>query len=222
MSVPYPPSPTLLESRAFRRMLAVSAAAHAALGVALVWSPRIDARPLEPLPIYVEVVERVEPPPAPARPPRQVVEEVVIPERPVAIREPPPAPALPEPEPKSADEILAELRERLGSPVPEATQASAPGRFDPELAAYRKQLKALLYANWAGARVFRTQGRFIAHFRVEVGADGSVRALELVRTSGNRHFDESAERAIWRVAPFPAPPRGAFTLTLTFDPREAA
>lgn len=223
MSDSYPLYPPLVASHAFRRMLALSAAGHAALGVALVLSPRIDARPLEPLPIYVDVVERVEPPSPPARPPRQVVEEVVIPERPMAVRQPEPVQPPPEPvQPRSAEEIMAELREKLGSPTPEPTRTSAPGRFDPELAAYRKQLKALLYANWAGARVFRTQGRFIAHFRVEVDADGSVRALELVRTSGNRHFDESAERAIWRVAPFPAPPRGAFTLTLTFDPREAA
>ncbi len=86
---------------------------------------------------------------------------------------------------------------------------------------YRKRIRALLYANWAGARVFSSQGRLIAHFRVELDAGGGVRSLDLVKTSGNVHFDESAERAIWRVEPFPAPPRGPLTLTLTFDPREA-
>ncbi len=201
-------------------MLVWSAAGHLAIGLALLWAPSTKARPLEPLPIFVDVVERVEAPPAPARKPRQVIEEVVIAKRPTAARKPPtrkPQPAL------SADQIMAQLREKIGSPRPDVQQTAAtPGRFDPELAAYRKQLKALLYANWAGARIFRSQGRLIAHFRVEVDAAGEVRSLELVRTSGNRHFDESAERAIWKIEPFPAPPRGAFTLTLTFDPREAA
>lgn len=214
------PRASLAESNAFRRMLAWSAAGHLALGGALLWSPRSDARPLEPLPIFIEVVAQPEPQ-APARQkPRQVVEEVVIPERPRSTRKPParkPRPAL------SAEQIVAQLRDKLGptTPTPASTTETRAGRFDPEMAAYRKRIKALLYANWAGARVFSTQGRFIAHFRVEVDAGGGVRSLDLVKTSGNAHFDESAERAIWKVQPFPVPPRGAFTLTLTFDPRES-
>ncbi len=220
MSAPYLSQASLLQVPAFRRMLVWSVAGHVVLGLVLVWSPRSDARPLEPLPIFVEVVERAAPEPPARRKPRQIVEEVVIPKRPKAARKPPPKR---EPAP-TAEEILSQLREKLGSPSRPATseRSAARGRFDPEMAAYRKRIKALLYSNWAGARVFRTQGRLVVHFRVEVDADGVVRSLDLLRTSGNRHFDESAERAIWKVEPFPAPPRGAFTLTLTFDPREAA
>ena len=201
-------------------MLAWSAAGHLALGGGLLWSPRSDARPLEPLPIFIEVVAQVEPPPPARRPPRQVVEEVVIPERPRSTRKPPPR----KPQPAlSAEQIVAQLRHKLGSttPTPVSTTEARAGRFDPEMAAYRKRITALLYANWAGARAFSSQGRLIAHFRVEVDAGGGVRSLDLVKTSGNAHFDESAERAIWKVEPFPAPPRGALTLTVTFDPRES-
>ncbi len=201
-------------------MLIWSAAGHVAIGLALIWSPRSDARPIEPLPIFVDVVPPPETPPAAKRPPRQVVEEIVIPKRPTAARKPPAKKREPV---QSAEQIVAQLRAKLGPQVERETAPTTArqGRFDPEIAAYRKQIKALLYANWAGARVFRSQGRLIAHFRVEVDAGGGVRSLELVRASGDRHFDESAERAIWKVEPFPSPPRGAFTLTLTFDPREA-
>ena len=220
MSHSSPPRASLLASAAFRRALAWSAAGHLALGGALLWSPRSDAHPLEPLPIFIEVVAQVEPP-APARQkPRQVVEEIVIPKRPLSTRK---APARRQQPTLSAEQIVAQLRDKLGPtmPTPAATTDARAGRFDPEMAAYRKRLKALLYANWAGARAFSTQGRLIAHYRVDVDAGGGVLSLDLVKTSGNAHFDESAERAIWKVQPFPVPPRGAFTLTLTFDPRES-
>jgi TonB family protein len=201
-------------------MLIWSAAGHVTIGLALIWSPSSDARPLEPLPIFIEVVPQVEPPAAAKRAPRQVVEEIVIPKRPTAARKPPAKKREPV---QNAEQIVAQLRAKLGPQIRRDTDPTAArrGRFDPEMAAYRKQIKAMLYANWAGARVFRSQGPLKAHFRVKVDAGGGVRSLELVRPSGDRHFDESAERAIWKVEPFPAPPRGAFTLTLTFDPREA-
>ena len=71
MSGPYPKQTSLLQVQAFRRMLAWSAAGHVALALVLVWSPQSDARPLEPLPIFVEVVERVAPEPPAKRKPRQ-------------------------------------------------------------------------------------------------------------------------------------------------------
>ena len=220
MTDSYSPRASLLESAAFRRMLVWSAAAHMALGGALLWSPRSDARPLDPLPIFIEVVAQVESPPVARRPPRQVVEEIVIPKRPRSTRK---APARKSQPALSAEQIVAQLRDKLGptTPTPAATTDARAGRFDPEMAVYRKRIRALLYANWAGARVFSSQGRLIVHFRVEVDASGGVRSLDLVKTSGNVHFDESAERVIWKVEPFPAPPRGALTMTLTFDPRES-
>ncbi len=79
MSAPYLSQASLLQVPAFRRMLVWSVAGHVVLGLVLVWSPRSDARPLEPLPIFVEVVERAAPEPPAKRKPRQIVEEVVIP-----------------------------------------------------------------------------------------------------------------------------------------------
>ena len=101
-----------------------------------------------------------------------------------------------------------------------ATSAGA-GRFDPQMAAYQRKLKALLYANWVGAQVFRGRADLNARFQVQIDPSGGLGSVALVGSSGNRYFDESAERAIWKTRPFPRPPRGALTLTLDFDPKES-
>ncbi len=219
----------LLESEDFRRLLAWSAGGHLILALLLVFgqvlrpASRIDASP-----VFVEVVAVAPQPPAPP-PPRQVVKEVVIPKQPEKLPEPKPPPRRvekkPEPPPPSADQILAQLRQKVSDrPAKTAAPASAAaGRFDPEMAVYQKRIQSMLYANWAGARHFLGQGELVAHFEADVLASGQLRSVELVGSSGNRYFDESAERAIRRAAPFPEPPLGRrFTLTLTFDPREGS
>jgi len=42
-----------------------------------------------------------------------------------------------------------------------------------------------------------------------VAADGSLEAVEVVRSSGSGRFDRDALRVVERAAPFPEPPRGA-------------
>ena len=212
----------LLESDEFRRLLAWSAGAHLVIAVALLMLPQYRPSFVEPLPIFVQVVSAA-PRPAPP-PPRQVVKEVVIPKQPTARpKKAPVEKAEPRPVAPTPEELLAQLRQKVAErpAEPSAPARASSGRFDPELLAYKKRVQALLYANWVGARLFRQQGELVARFEAEIDAAGRVRDLRLIQSSGNRHFDESAERAVQKVQPLPAPPRGALTLMLTFDPREA-
>ncbi len=228
----------LVYEQNFRRLLSWSLGVHLlAIGFWVV-APMTRRAPLLSAPIFVDVVAA---PKAAARPKRarQVVDEpVVIPKKPKPLPKPKPE-AKPKPEPKpkpeakpkappiSADELLAKLRQKVEArdaataraATATATSAGA-GRFDPQMAAYHRKLKALLYANWVGAQVFRGQGDLSARFQVQIDPSGGLGTVALVGSSGNRYFDESAERAIWKTRPFPRPPRGGLTLTLDFDPKE--
>lgn len=219
----------LVQEQNFRRLLSWSLGVHLlALGFWVV-APVTRRAPLLSAPVFVDIVAA---PKAAARPKRarQVVDEpVVIPKQPKPLPKPKPKPkpeAQPKAPPPSADELLAKLREKVeardAALARSATATSAgAGRFDPQMAAYQRKLKALLYANWVGAQVFRGRADLNARFQVQIDPSGGLGSVALVGSSGNRYFDESAERAIWKTRPFPRPPRGALTLTLDFDPKES-
>jgi protein TonB len=195
-------------------------------------------------------------PPAPARSrpqpaakprPQQVVDEgVVIPKEPRPEPKPKPEPApevQPEPKPKPApaarpeppkpapltrEQILAQLRTKLGSvtpeavPAPAAAQAGGSGqRVDPLVAAWHSEVRNLMYANWVGARPFRHRSGLEVQFVLDLDPSGRVRTVRLTRTSGLRVLDESAERTIHKVLPeLPPAPDGLRTVNVTFDPRD--
>ena len=244
----------LLASPRFRRLLAWSACAHVALFVLANVRLHSSRTVMPPAAVMVQLVA---PPSsgspkgaagavAPARPkPERVVnlpKPKAEPPKPKAVEKPKPTPApvakpAPKPEPpkaeappeptKSAAEVLAALRERVGSkPGAEtsdaeeasaAASAAAGGRFDVEMAAYNNRVKALLRSNWANA-AFANDPTLKAQYLVRVDSGGGILSVELVRSSGNPYFDESAERAIKKSAPWPPPPRGAFELDLVFNP----
>ena len=239
MSTRYLPPGTLIEDAAFRRWLGWSAGAH--LLAAMLWlvAPISRQAFIPAPPVFVELVASAGRPAARPAPRRQIVDEpVVIPKQPKP--EPKPKPKV-EPKPKaepkpkvpppSAEELLARLRKKVDARTPAAANSaeaasetgrgSPRGRLDPEMAAYERKLKALLYANWAGARAFRGQDDLVANFKVTLDPSGAVHSVSLVGSSGNRYFDESSERAIWKTRPFPPPPRGALVLTVTVDPKES-
>ncbi len=228
MSTRYLPTGMLLQEQNFRRLLSWSLGVHLlAIGFWVV-APMTRRAPLLSAPVFVDIVAA--PKAAAARPKRvrQVVDEpVVIPNKPEPLPNPNPKPeAKPKAPPPSADELLAKLRQKVeardAATARAATATSAgAGRFDPQMAAYHRKLKALLYANWVGAQVFRGQGELRARFQVQIDPSGGLGSVALVGSSGNRYFDESAERAIWKTRPFPRPPRGGLTLTLDFDPKES-
>jgi len=150
----YVPAESLLQSRAFRRLLAVSLAGHILVFAALVLRPSGHARLIAPAPVMVNLVALPKPAPAPKPPPakpaakpaekppepvpppppKPLVKEIVIPKEPKPLEKPkpapaPPAPAKPQPPPPSADELLAKMTEKVeaqeaAKPPPEAPQAA--------------------------------------------------------------------------------------------------
>lgn len=253
-SFQFAPEP-LIQSGEYRRWLAFSLGLHLGVTLLLLFFPTRWLVPARPVPVFVELVAALPagpeaksaPQPAPA-PPRQVVDEgVVIPKdppkpkpKPVEVPQPKPEPPKPEPpkpevkpEPEPAkptltkDQILAQLRAKVGAVTPDAN--AAPGergprgsvRVDPLLAAWHSEVRSLMYANWVGARPFRHRNGLEVQFVLDLDAAGRVRSVRLTRTSGLRVLDESAERTIHKVLPdLPPAPEGLRTVNVTFDPRD--
>ncbi len=211
----------LWSSDAFRRWIGYSAAAHALAVIVIVVGPGASATP-PAQPVFVDLIAAVPQPAARRRKPRQVVDEaVVIPDQPRRERaKPKPAKAPPEEKAASADEILAQLRAKVASRTPGAARGRQGRPEDPELAAYKARVMTCLYEHWAGARAFSRSPELEVGFEVKISDRGGVRSVSLMRSSSNRYLDESAERAIWKCAPFEPPPRGVSQFNLTFNPAD--
>jgi TonB family protein len=250
VSTSYVPIESLLESRTFRRLMAASLAGHVLLFAGLTFNPfRRNAQVFTANPVMVSVVAA--PPqarPAPAKaapkpapkppepkaappppPPKPVVNEIVIPKEPAPLAKPKPKPAKPEPAPKTAEQLLAELTEKVeaehpdsvpdAAPAPEAPAAPAggPGVFDPAMAAWQMRVKSLIHSNWSGAQICKDT----PIFDLEIDSAGGLESLALAKSSGDRYCDESAERAVRKSIPLPAAPRGAIEIELVLNPKAA-
>jgi colicin import membrane protein len=148
----YVPAESLLQSRAFRRLLAFSLAGHLLVLVALVLRPSRHGELIAAAPVMVQVVQMPkaavpkpappaakppppkpeEKPPEPPPPPKPVVKEIVIPKEPAPLpAKPKPAPPVetkPKTPPPSADELIAKMTERV-----EAQEAAkAPPQTEPQ------------------------------------------------------------------------------------------
>jgi TonB family protein len=250
----YVPPESLLESKAFRRLLAWSLAGHVLLFAALTFRPRSDAMVFTANPVMVSVVAappaaaprppapkaapkpapkppepKVEPPP----PPKPVVNEIVIPKDPAPLPKPKPKPvAKPDPKPKTAEQLLAELTQKVetehpdsvpdvppqAQPGPPAPVVGGPGIFDPAMAAWQGKVKALIHSNWSGAQICKDT----PIFDLEIDSAGGLEHLALAKSSGDRYCDESAERAVRKSMPLPPSPRGAITIELVLNPKAAS
>ncbi len=242
MTSSYAPVEGLLESRTFRRFLAFSLAGHVVLFLALTLRPHRSAMVISPSPVMVNMVDVPKPAAAPparkpaakAPPPKPVakpeppkpkpkVNEVVIPKEPAPLAAKPKPAAKPEPAPKSAEELLAELTKKVEArnppselaapsepPGPAAPMVGGPGVFDPVLSPWVARVRTVVHSNWSGAQLCKG----VPVFTLEVGENGALRDLQLAQSSGDRYCDESAERAIRKSDPLPAPPRGALALEL--------
>jgi len=132
----YVPTESLLQSRAFRRLLAFSLAGHVIVFLALVLRPPRSAMLISSSPVMVQMVsmpKSVAPKPAPAKPapppkeppkppepepappPKPVVKEIVIPKEVKALPEKPkPVPVeAKKPPPPTAQELLAKMTEQV-------------------------------------------------------------------------------------------------------------
>ena len=241
MSVYVPPE-SLLDSKAFRRLLVFSLVGHVVLFAVLVFHPHGRAELISPSPVMVNVVQappqpqakpaapkpappkpEVKPPPPPPPPPKPVVNEVVIPKEPAPLAKPKPKPVeKPEPAPKTAEQLLAELTNKVEAEHPEppplpsapvgpaAPVAGGAGTFDPLLSPWVARVRNVVQANWSGAQLCKG----VPKFDVDVDANGGLSGIELAESSGDRFCDEAAERALRKSNPLPAPPRGAMSITL--------
>lgn len=234
MSTTYVPPESLLESRAFKRLLAFSLAGHIALFLVLTFRPHRTPVLISTSPVMVNVVDVPKPaaaapaakkpaaklPPKPEPPkPKPKVNEVVIPKQPAPLAAKPKPVERAEPPPKSAEELLAELTKKVeernpptatesaasAAPGPAAPIAGGPGVFDPVLSPWFARVKMVVHSNWSGAQLCKGE----PVFTLDVAENGSLRDLALAESSGDRYCDQSAERAIRKSVPLPPPPRGA-------------
>jgi TonB family protein len=222
--------------REFRRVLAISAAAHlvgfltlalapglprvsppAAVAVNLVAAP---AGPRAPAPPAVK-------PPAPPKPPKPA--PVVLPTEPTTPKLEPkaPKPEKPKPEPVKKPEqdyadVLDQLRAEAGEPEPqpsaepaepasqigEVASAGVPGGqpVSGEVAAWMRDARVHIRRNWAVPPGFRTES-LVTEVEVELDAAGNVQGEpRLIKRSGNPWYDDGVVRGVRKASPLPAPP----------------
>ena len=91
--------------------------------------------------------------------------------------------------------------------APAAAAARGDGAaIDPRLAAYYTRIKARVMSQWALPRGVLPEHKLLAVLNVVILRDGTVARLSFERSSGNRFYDQSAERAVRKASPFPPLP----------------
>ena len=230
------------------RSLVLSAMVHLALVAVLVLGVRWQVR--APDTVEVDLVDAPPPaPPAPVvEPPKPVPAPKVEPPPPqvkkpdIAIQEKPKPKPKPEPKakPKDDPELQKRMREQLAQEQRQLDQQRAEHELRELIA--RQQADAARKAAAAQARALDQyitlirnkvksqwilpqdiQGNPEAVFLVVQIPSGDVISVKLVKSSGNRAYDEAVERAILKSTPLPQPPsRDLFSreLKLTFRPHD--
>lgn len=86
---------------------------------------------------------------------------------------------------------------------------------------YRDTLKNTIKAGW---RWYDTSAALQTTVTFEISAEGVVSNVLMVGSSGNREYDDSVLRAIYKASPVPAPPEKVYEyfkkVRMLFDPRE--
>jgi colicin import membrane protein len=72
-----------------------------------------------------------------------------------------------------------------------------------EFLSYRQRIFGAIKSNWTNT--VREAG-LVAAVRFQLAPDGTVSAVELVRSSGDRVYDQAVVRAVQRSNPLPPPP----------------
>lgn len=222
------------ERREFRRLLLVSALAHAALALFLGFSPsgeivmpqgviavELVSIPAPSAPAKAASAPKAAPPPPPPAPKQIVLPKETAPPAPKAAVEPKPAP---KPAPKTAPtaepagerdyaDVLSELRKEAGDEAPAAAPAqtasigSPTGRpVSPEFLAWERRARIHIRQNWVVPPSFRNQP-LRTSIMVELDSGGAVVGEpRIVQRSGNPWYDDGVVRSIEKASPLPAPP----------------
>ncbi len=249
MSSFYVPTESLLQSRAFRRLLAFSLVGHLVVFLALVLRPSNRGQLISPSPVMIQVVsapKSAAPKPAPAKPapppkekpappepapppPKPVVKEVVIPKDVKALPEKPkPKPAAAEAKkpPPSAEELLAKMTEQVeakeAANAPQEAPKEAPTAIEGAPGAFDP-----LLSPWVARVRTLVRGNWSGaslckgtpQFDVDIDAGGQLTHIALAESSGDSYCDDTAERALRKSNPLPPPPR-ALSFTLSLNPKD--
>lgn len=188
-------------------------------------APKPEPKP-EPPPPPPKPEPAPEPPPPPPPPKPEPKPEPPPPPKPEPKPEPPapkpepkpPAPPPPKPEPPpKVEPLLDNMESLLAQEMQRARAATA--RTSTGLAEYQNLIR--LHVRSRLVIPPGLQGNPEAVFKVTQRPDGSVAAIQLIRSSGTPALDAAIERAIQAASPLPLPSNPALfdrELNLTFRP----
>lgn len=234
--------------------LAIAIALHLLIvgAVTFTWSSEPVLKTVRPLPPHVQAVIMEKPAPKPA--PKAVVKPAEKPKpkakpkpapkpvsKPAAKPEPKPvAKPAPKPEPKPApkpepdpepsftapelDELMASEDRELESTAQQQREQAA--REASETESYISAITAALSQRWIIPATARQKDALSAHVRIRLLPGGEVLDVKLVKSSGDRAFDDSAVNAVKSAGRLPVPSGDLFNkhfrdITINFHPQMA-
>ncbi len=126
----------------------------------------------------------------------------------------------PKTESATREKAIEDLKKRMAASPPAAKTASAQPQpqaqaaargegtaMDPQVALYYSRIKARVMGQWALPKgVLREHNNLLAVLNVVILRDGTLARLSFEKSSGNRFYDQSAERAVRKASPFPPLP----------------
>lgn len=234
--------------------LAIAIALHLLIvgAVTFTWSSEPVLKTVRPLPPHVQAVilekpapkpapkavvkpaEKPKPVPKPKPAPKPVPKPVAKPEpKPVAKPAPKPEPKpvpKPEPEPEPSftapelDELMASEDRELESSAQQQREQAA--REASETESYISAITAALSQRWIIPATARQKDALSAHVRIRLLPGGEVLDVKLVKSSGDRAFDDSAVNAVKSAGRLPVPSGDLFNkhfrdITINFHPQMA-
>lgn len=91
----------------------------------------------------------------------------------------------------------------------------------PEFFTYRQTLRNKVKSGW---NWFNTSAALTTWVTFEISQDGVISNVEVSESSGNREYDESVLRALYKASPLPPPPASVYqhfrAVKMSFDPRD--
>lgn len=91
----------------------------------------------------------------------------------------------------------------------------------PEFFVYRQLLRNRIKSGW---KWYDTRAALNTWVTFKIARDGTISDVGVAESSGNREYDESVLRAIYKASPLPPPPEKVYDVfrdvKMSFDPRE--
>jgi len=91
----------------------------------------------------------------------------------------------------------------------------------PEFFTYRQILRNKVKSGW---NWFNTSAALTTWVTFEISQEGAISNVEVAESSGNREYDQSVLRALYKASPLPPPPASVYqhfrAVKMSFDPRD--